>query len=86
MKSKSADLYQLAPARSRGRLLTYRQAGERSGLGERYMQRLAQEGKIAVHRLSPRKVRIAEADLDEYIESCRRDAFAKQPCTNRRAS
>jgi excisionase family DNA binding protein len=86
MSSKSADLYQLPPTAGRGRLLSYREAGERSGLGERYMQRLAQEGRIAVHRLSPRKVRIAEADLDEYIASCRREAFARDASARRRAS
>ena len=51
---------------STGRLLTMRQAGESTGLGERFIRRLVQERRIASYKLGG-KVRVGAADLDEYI-------------------
>lgn len=55
------------------RLLTIREAGEESGLGARFIRRLVEEQDIASYKLRG-KVMVSEADLMDYIESCRRDA------------
>ena len=63
------------PKRTRGRLLTFREAGEITGLGERFMRRLATERRIPTYRLSPRKVRLAEQDVDDYLDIHRSPAI-----------
>jgi excisionase family DNA binding protein len=55
------------------RLLTVEAAGEQSGLGERYIRRLVAERRIPVYRW-PNKVRIAERDLEAFIEQARQEA------------
>ena len=60
----------------RGRLLTIDAAGEVSGLGARFIRRLVQERDLASHKLRGR-VMIAEADLADYVESCRRHPIAR---------
>jgi excisionase family DNA binding protein len=72
----------------RGRLLTVRQAGEESGLGERYVRRLVSEGRIPVYRW-PNKVRVSEADLEAFVEQARQEPVpspATAPRTLRRCS
>jgi len=60
---------------TRGRLLTAKEAGERLGGGERFARRLIAERRIPVVRLGENgkrgAVRIAESDLDDYIEQHR---------------
>jgi excisionase family DNA binding protein len=64
----------LMDTKNRGRLLTYWEAGELfPALGERFIQRLVREKRIPVYRLSPRKVRVAEQDLLDWIEKHRED-------------
>ena len=54
--------------------MTLREAGERSGLGERFIRRLVQERRIPSYKIGGKR-RIAEEDLDKYIEQCRTEAM-----------
>jgi excisionase family DNA binding protein len=56
----------------RGKLLSLREAGEQSGLGLRYITRLVQERRIPSYKVGGKR-RIAEADLEAFIEAHRRE-------------
>ena len=60
--------------KDRGRLLTVQQAGDYIATGERFVRRLIAERRIPVHHLG-RHVRIAERDLDHFIEAGRQEAM-----------
>lgn len=59
----------------RGALLSLREAGEKSGLGERFMVRLVHERRIPSYKIGGKR-RIAEEDLANYIEGHRVEAVA----------
>jgi len=52
-------------------MLTVKQAGELSGLGERFVRRLVDERRMPFHRVAGTRIRIAESDLEALIESGR---------------
>jgi excisionase family DNA binding protein len=56
-------------------LLTAEQAAERLGTSTRFVRRLIAERRIAYHKVG-RHVRIAEADLINYVAAGRVDASA----------
>jgi excisionase family DNA binding protein len=56
-------------------LLTAEQAAERLGTSVRFIRRLIAERRIAYHKVG-RHVRIAEADLINYVAAGRVDASA----------
>jgi excisionase family DNA binding protein len=56
-------------------LLTVDQVAERLGTTVRFVRRLIAERRIPYHKVG-RHVRIAEADLDAYISTCRREAVS----------
>jgi excisionase family DNA binding protein len=58
----------------RGKLLSLREAGEQSGLGLRFMERLVEERRIASYKIGGKR-RIAEADLEAFIEAHRSERF-----------
>jgi excisionase family DNA binding protein len=53
-----------------GRLLTANQVAERLAVTERYVWRLAREGRLASYRVG-KYLRFAEADLEIYVDGCR---------------
>lgn len=55
-------------------LLSYREAAARLDLSTVTLRRLVEAGKVSVYRLGPSggRVKFAPADLDRYIESCRK--------------
>jgi excisionase family DNA binding protein len=56
-------------------LLTVEQAADRLGTSTRFVRRLVAERRIAYHKVG-RHVRIAEADLINYVAAGRVDASA----------
>jgi excisionase family DNA binding protein len=56
-------------------LLTVEQAAERLGTSVRFVRRLVAERRIAYHKVG-RHVRIAEADLINFVVASRVDASA----------
>jgi excisionase family DNA binding protein len=56
-------------------LLTVEQAADRLGTSTRFIRRLVAERRIAYHKLG-RHIRIAEADLINYVAAGRIDASA----------
>jgi excisionase family DNA binding protein len=56
-------------------LLTVEQAADRLGTSTRFVRRLIAERRIAYHKVG-RHVRIAEADLINYVAASRVDASA----------
>jgi excisionase family DNA binding protein len=56
-------------------LLTVEQAADRLGTSTRFIRRLIAERRIAYHKVG-RHVRIAEADLINYVAAGRIDASA----------
>jgi excisionase family DNA binding protein len=62
-KSRAGDEPEGAPTP----FLTAAEAGDYTSLGERYMRRLVNERRIRFYKLSPRKLRFAKKDLDEFI-------------------
>jgi excisionase family DNA binding protein len=56
-------------------LLTVEQAAERLGTSTRFVRRLIAERRIAYHKVG-RHVRIAEADLINFVAAGRVDASA----------
>jgi excisionase family DNA binding protein len=53
------------------RLLTIREAAERSGLEPKFLYAIAGRGELPSYKCG-RSRRIAEGDLAHYLESCRR--------------
>lgn len=55
------------------RMLSAREAGEVTNLGERFIRRLIQERRIPFHKLG-RNVRISERDLADWLAKHRRES------------
>jgi excisionase family DNA binding protein len=64
----------MVKAMTRGVLWTLREAGERSGLGERFIRRLVQERRIPSYKIGGKR-RVAQEDLDSFIEECRTEVI-----------
>jgi len=56
-------------------LLTVEEAAARLGTSVHFVRRLVAERRIPYHKVG-RHVRIAQADLDAYINRCRREAVS----------
>jgi len=67
-----------SPTAGRRRLLTVKEVADRLGVGERFVRRLIFERRITYTKLG-RFVRIAEADLDAFIEAGRVEATDDVP-------
>jgi excisionase family DNA binding protein len=67
-------------------LLTSKQAGERIGLSTRSVLDLVKAGKLAVYRVGPSGGRtwFKVADLDAYLESCRKFGSRLAPLVRRK--
>jgi len=61
-----------AGTRTGGRLLSVEEAATRLGTPVRFVRRLVQERRIPFHKVG-RYVRIAEADLDDFVAAGRVD-------------
>jgi excisionase family DNA binding protein len=59
-------------ASKRGRLFTVGEAAAYINVGERMIRRLIAERRVPIHRIG-RHVRLAESDLDRFIEAGRED-------------
>lgn len=57
--------------KSRGNLLTLKEVAGRLRFHEGHVRRLVREKKLAVVRLGAKAIRVAESDLDDFIESHR---------------
>lgn len=60
--------------KSRGRLLTVDEVAERLRFHVGHVRRLIAESKLSVVRLGRKAVRVAETDLEAYIERSRKAA------------
>jgi excisionase family DNA binding protein len=52
-------------------LRTMKEAAEALGVSYRSVRRWVREGRIPAHRLGPRTVRIADEDLQHFIDASR---------------
>lgn len=59
---------------SRGRLLTIPEVAERLRFHQGHIRRLISAGKLSVVRLSAKALRVAELDLEAFIEKRRKAA------------
>ena len=57
--------------RTRGELLTLKQAAEELGVSARTVRRWVSFGRLRAVRLSRKSLRIHARDLDRFIEGCR---------------
>jgi excisionase family DNA binding protein len=57
-------------------MLTVKQVAERLNIAPQSVYQLIQAGKLPVHRFGAGRgtIRISQADLDQFIESCRQVA------------
>jgi excisionase family DNA binding protein len=56
-----------------GKLLTVNETADRMGVSERMIRRLIEERRIAYSKIG-KHIRIAEADIDAYLEAARVEA------------
>lgn len=52
-------------------LQTYKEVAKILGVSERHIRRLTKTGKLPIHRIGIRAVRISKADLDRYLRKTR---------------
>ena len=62
-------------------LLTVRQVAERLNVSASCVYQLVESGKIPNHRIGLGRgaIRVSEADLEEYLASCRREQMSETP-------
>jgi excisionase family DNA binding protein len=52
-------------------LLTYEQAGDRLGVGVRFIRNAIAEGRLVGTDLGPRAKRVSVFDLEKFVQECR---------------